>query len=110
MKKLYQLYLEDNESASQTLASENFYRKVFTEEFNLGFHVPSKYQCDLCDVCQKRAEPTEEECQEYDAYIRRKEEARDKKNRDKVLDDGTLVICFDLQPVITIPGLFAGSA
>ena len=42
--KIYDLFIL--QSPDKTV-HEQFYRKVFNEHFNLGFHQPKKDQCDV---------------------------------------------------------------
>lgn len=107
IRQMYRLY---KKASPANTAKEHFYRKVFNTEFNLGFHVPSKDQCDDCDIFKKKLAPSDKEKAEYEAHNRRKDQARDAKEVDKSLKDGTLAVTFDLQQVLTVPRLFAGSS
>lgn len=49
-KKKHELY---REASPDNKASAFYYRKIFNEEFNLGFHQPSKDARDSCDIYYK---------------------------------------------------------
>lgn len=91
---------------------QHFYSKVFDENFNLGFHNPSKDVCDACDKYNKRklagemSAEVEEEKKDHD---KRKKQARDEKEKDKG-DASVMTVTCDLQQVMTAPKLFAGSS
>ena len=111
IRRMYRMFIENPEA--ELCPSETFYRKVFNEEFNLGFHVPSKDQCDTCDKYQKHRingtlTPAIEEQQV--SHLRRKSTARAEKDIDKSKRDGTLAVCFDLQQVLTVPRLFTAKS
>lgn len=65
---------------------EMVYRKIFCTEYNLSFHKPKK---DLCQICNKYNEKTktnrvtEEDRDNYNSHIQRKEHARTEKEQDK---------------------------
>ena len=86
------------------------YRKVFCIEYNLSFHKPKK---DICQVCNKYNEKTktntvtEEDKDNYQSHIQRKENARIlKKQQDKQLaksNKSIYVATFDLEAVLSTP-------
>lgn len=109
-REMYRAFCRDNEDC---VTSETYYRKVFSEEFNLGFHKPSKDMCDTCDSYLKHKQNntlTPDLETKQLAHIRRKDAARASKAVDKVLVDGTLAVAFDLQQVLTVPRLFAAKS
>lgn len=108
IRELWRLYKKESQD---NRASENIYRKIFLSEFNLGFHKPKKDQCDDCDTMKKLGGvATEEQMAEHDDHLRRKRQAREALARDKEPVDGKLAVTFDLQQVLTVPRLFAGSS
>ncbi|KAK7115597.1 hypothetical protein V1264_001435 [Littorina saxatilis] len=78
-------------------------------KMNIGFWIPKKDQCNLCAAyafgnCEE---------EEYVTHLRRKEEARAEKTKDKrsCEDDSTvLVVCMDLQVVLLAPSLLANAS
>ena len=68
------------------VVKEKIYRNIFNYEFNLSFHHRIKYQCDVCSKFlqkQKADIATEEDTQEHEQNLRRKEQAREDKENDK---------------------------
>ena len=105
IRKMFNEFKETNSANS---IKEHTYRKVFNEQYNLGFHKPSKDQCDTCDNYKKLPRPTDEQRKLQEAHLRRKVQAYDSKENDKK-NNGSLAVTFDLQQVLTVPRLFAGS-
>lgn len=90
---------------------ESYYAKVFNENYNIGFHVPSKDTCDTCSERQKgNVIDTIESNEKFEGHIRRKDAARNHKELDKQLSDGKISVTFDLQQVLTAPRLFNGAS
>lgn len=55
------------------------YRKVFNEEFNLGFHQPCKDQCAMCTDYRRKEqikELSEEDKTDFEGHMKRKQRAR----------------------------------
>lgn len=105
---MFKLYSNACEENNQPIASEAVYRKVFTEEYNLGFHRPKKDQCRVCMSFQNASAEERIAMQnEYDKHITAKENARKEKQNDKIvaeISDGKVVSCnFDLQQVLLCP-------
>lgn len=109
IREMHRLYKA--QSANNT-AREHYYRQVFNTEFNLGFHKPSKDQCDACDTFKKLRNPTTVQSVEHESHLRRKQQAYQAKDSDKNIptEEGKLAVTFDLQQVLTVPRIFAGSA
>lgn len=105
---MYSLYCKRCEETSEIKVSEAVYRKVFNENYNLGFHRPRKDQCRLCmsyhnaSVLEKATLETD-----YNTHIQAKEQARAEKRNDKIKgaeSNGKLVCAnFDLQQVLLVP-------
>lgn len=82
------------------------------KSFKLKFHIPKK---DMCKVCVTYEASSEEEKQAnreaFDAHKKRKEDARIKRNEDKLSalgNEKVLAFSFDLQLVLSTPKGAAG--
>lgn len=118
--KLYQMYKTSDHF--HPIIKQSYYNKVFTEDFNIGFHVPTKDRCDTCTTYEKTKELSQDENSNVPAvlietleekqisHIRRKKSAQETKEMDKQRTDGLRTITFDLQQVLTAPRLFNGAA
>lgn len=80
--RLYLDYVEYCKEHNVEPQKASFYKSVFTNEFNYGFHIPKKDQCDFCiQHKNKLAEERERSEEEYNLHLIRKEEARDHKKK-----------------------------
>ncbi|CAG9826914.1 unnamed protein product [Diabrotica balteata] len=106
---MYSLYKKECSENNQTPANFSIYRKVFSEEYNLGFYRPYKDECRICMAlnspqCDKTCMETE-----YLAHIAaHKNRARDEKRVSRQLAEnstGTILQCcnFDLQQILLVP-------
>lgn len=79
-----------------------YFREIFNRDFNLGFHVPKKDQCEVC-VAQRLGR---ELSADYEAHISEKEMARAQKAEDKakgLIDPSFKCAVYDLQAVLQCP-------
>lgn len=101
MYDLYVEYMEKNYSGREIVAA-SMYKKIFSTEFNLSFHVK-----DVCKCCDKlKDSPDSNEQLEYKAHIEREMLSRQEKNKDKVMagiNKTFKSITFDLQAVLYSP-------
>ncbi|KAK7600988.1 hypothetical protein V9T40_008429 [Parthenolecanium corni] len=98
-------YLEDCRKADQPSANFQMYSKIFNEEYNLGFFVPKKDQCELC-VAFENAEGDEKEklVEKYETHQNEKTLSRSEKDQDKAkINENFLVAVYDLQAVLPVP-------
>ena len=111
--RMYRQYLEKYEPSDgeQPQVKEYLYRKIFTEEFNIGFGYPRSDTCEKCDLLklslsipqsdsdreQLQTEHHEKASQGYQSL--RTDSARAKK------DPETLTIAFDLEQNLPVPTL-----
>lgn len=97
----------------ERLASDDTYREIFTTEFNLGFFMPKKDQCETCNKW-KNASGQEERrlmVNDYGIHLQNKTAVNrlHKQNRldaEKAAENGdltTCVACFDLEKILTCP-------
>ena len=103
--KMYTLYLQKVVEGSPV--SFGIYRKIFDENFNLGFFKPIKDRCDFCVAFENATSEEKDKLREtYDKHLQNKEKAREEKEKDKfqVINKADLVVsCFDLQEVLLTP-------
>lgn len=103
---MYRMYSQHCNDVDQPKAKLSAYRKIFRDDFNLGFHIPKKDQCRICNNFDKSSESTENMKIEYEAHQICKNEAREEKNKDKqvAVASGNIISCnFDLQQVLLCP-------
>ncbi|CAG5022557.1 unnamed protein product [Parnassius apollo] len=110
--RLYLDYVEYCKERQVVPEKASFYKFIFTNEFNYGFHRPKKDQCDHCIQFKNRPEHEQQlHKEEYDLHIIRKNEARKHKvldkNRTKV-DPGFIAFAMDLEKLLLAPNLQAG--
>lgn len=103
---MHRNYAEQRNSIGASVASYNFYYEIFNTKFNIGFFVPRKDQCDLCEM-YKNAEGNEKtELEEkYNAHMREKDLSRIEKKADREkADEKTITYAvYDLQAVLPVP-------
>ena len=114
IRKMYDLYKEKCSADHIVPQKYWLYDHIFASEFNLGFHKPKKDICTFCDSYSKLSESEKkEQIEEHKEHLKRKEEAREQKNRDKQIaieNDEVKVLNFDLQKVLITPKLFVTDA
>lgn len=110
ISKLYNMYSESEFNNSKI--KESYYAKVFNENYNIGFHVPTKDSCDICSSFSKLSpdDITDELRASHAKHLQRKDTARRHKEQDKVATPGKIAVTFDLQQVLPAPRLFNGSS
>ncbi len=109
VKKMYELYKEKCAECHTKPGpvKESMYRKTFTSEFNIAFHIPKKDACKMCE--NFRNLPDHEKvlhAADYQAHQARKEQARNHKKQDKELGQSTESVrtcTFNLEQVLTTP-------
>lgn len=109
LSKMYDLYLEYCRENNLTSEKKWLYCQVFNEEYNIGFHKPKK---DLCDICSEYDLRKQENIvsgdleEKYRKHIEAKLSAREEKLKDVNIskgDESTVLMCFDMQSVLTCP-------
>ncbi|XP_071480067.1 uncharacterized protein [Diadema antillarum] len=103
ISKMYNMYKE----SSTNPQSSKIYRKVFNNEFNLGFFVPKKDECKSCTRYDNATLEEREDLQEeHQQHLHNKQRARDEKERDKARAQAcqsSASFTFDLQQVLSCP-------
>ncbi|CAG4958791.1 unnamed protein product [Colias eurytheme] len=108
LSKMYSLY--ENECKEKNVApavSEMTYRRIFCTEFNLGFYVPKKDQCILCNKFKQASGESRTNLKKnYDHHIKRKQDCNKEKENDKKRaeqESNFMSVTFDLQAILQIP-------
>ncbi|KAH9627837.1 hypothetical protein HF086_001733 [Spodoptera exigua] len=106
MFRMYSEWFDQNIYASKATTVRQ-YREIVNKNFNLGFHVPKKDQCEVCHVFTNNRTPTNEEIQKHKVHMDAKKIARAMKQKDKhdaIESQGSIVTAvFDFQKVLTCP-------
>ncbi|CAG9839364.1 unnamed protein product [Diabrotica balteata] len=105
MFRLYKAYCRDNNIS--TVASYAIYREVFNNEFNLGFFIPKKDQCDFCKKFSNSSQSEKEELRSaMEVHLKNKELSRENKELDKErakTDNSFCMAIYDLQKTLLCP-------
>lgn len=100
------MYKKERNENNQPVASPSIYRKIFSEEYNIGFYRPRKDQCRTCMSYNSPANDKRILETEYQARITAKNRARCEKVSNKQLaenSDGKISCSnFDLQQVLLV--------
>lgn len=102
---MYDLYKRKCLEEGSTPVKESFYRFIFNSEFNLSFHIPKKERCDQCESYQTALDQnllSQVAESKQKKHIADKTAMRQERQADRDAEN-TLVVCFDLQNVITCP-------
>lgn len=101
------LYVAQAKNEADKICSEDFYRKIFNNYYNLDFHMPKKDQCDDCVAYKNMTDENKQEVKnDYELHIKNKNTARNWMNEDKRLAKNNSSMCattFDLEKVLTMP-------
>ena len=110
---MYRLYCEWCRAENLNPASACVYRKAFNTEFNMGFWIPGKDQCDTCTLYNAKVKTKTnkaEDDEEYEQHQKRKTQAREAKQVVKQPREKMIAMTFDLEHVLNLPKLNVGSA
>ncbi|XP_060803416.1 uncharacterized protein LOC106141967 [Amyelois transitella] len=104
ISNLYRLYADECKLGNVERISEKMFRQIFTNEYNLSFHVPKKDKCVQCVKSENENKLTEMEQEQLKIHL---EEKKASYNRFKVhqnlQSEDTVVTSFDLQKVLNTP-------
>ena len=102
--KMYNMYKEHCASNDILPQKRHLYSSIFNYEFNLGFHVPRKDMCDLCEEhkAQSSNSMVSDELEvKYNDHIEGKNATKVERDNDR---KGAIpVLCFDMQNVLSCP-------
>ncbi len=102
--KLYALY-KDWLPQNEVPVKESMYRKIFNCCYNYAFSPPKKDICDTCSLFEAKKKSgvvSEEEELNFEMHQHEKIRVRKERDKDREVSD-TLVLCFDLENVFTLP-------
>ncbi|XP_041982498.1 uncharacterized protein LOC121735662 [Aricia agestis] len=107
--KMFQLYKDWFDSSIYASKADTVrqYRDLVNQNFNLGFFIPKKDQCDVCHIYRNKTDRTHEEEDSYNKHLLNKNTARKFKDVDKrtaVESCGKILSAvFDFQKVLSCP-------
>lgn len=84
INKMYELYKELCSSLKIIPEKNHLYRNIFNTEFNLGFHIPKKDKCDICE--EHKASKSNDVTgldEKYQNYIKDKLETKIERDKDR---------------------------
>ena len=109
VSKMYREYVKMTKKKRKPRVKQSAYLRIFNSDFNLGFHVPKKDTCGICNRYKNLSEKDKAKPRErknYGEHQKRKEEARLQKDDDKERakrDENVRVLCFDMQKCLMSP-------
>lgn len=104
--ELYRNYSTQRSSINKIAASYDKYSRIFNKEFNIGFFLPKKDQCDVCEAYKNSQEEEKENLEiNYQSHLEEKELSRSEKQNDKekARNNECVLAVYDLQAVLPIP-------
>ena len=104
--EMHRNYSSERSFASLPAANYDAYMRIFNTEFNIGFFVPKKDQCDQCEAYKNAADEEKVKLQEiYQEHQEEKELSRIEKNMDKEMAQKKEIqlAVYDLQAVLPVP-------
>ena len=121
ISKLHRLYVEISDEKNWPQVTLDVYRRIFCENFNIGFKLP---QTDTCKVCDKysvdlQAAAAEDRANLQQLWNEHKQQASaafdmlsndTKQAKESPVNGAPHVICFDLQQALPTPKLSSGPA
>lgn len=106
---LYRFFVKEQQELYniKTKVTLKVFRSIFTKDFNIGFHVPKKDKCNVCES-RKDEENKFSEAEEllYQSHIKDKDECKRQFLSDQNIakeDDSVVCASFDLQKVLNTP-------
>lgn len=103
LAELYRDYKSIQEDLSKPFVSSSMFNHIFNTEFNIGFFIPRKDQCDLCESYKNADDEAKEKMAEkYNEHLSEKKLSRQEKERDKS-DKNIMTFVYDLQAVLPAP-------
>lgn len=106
LSNLYRVYKSD--VGKELCVKERVFRNIFNKEFNIGFHVPKKDKCTLCEKNKQKGlnNLSQEESLKFSEHLQLKESAKttfDSAQKRGATDPTYLCTSFDLQKVLNTP-------
>lgn len=105
LSNLFRIYETNCKKNDEEIVSEAIFRKIFNEEYDLGFHTPKKDKCVMCTKAENSAnEMSEDEKNALKKHVDEKEASYRRFKAHQTLKDAKTVCCsFDLQKVLNTP-------
>lgn len=105
---LYRIFVKDQINiGNNSHVSFKVFRGIFQNEFNIGFHLPKKDKCVICEPRKdKDFKETENSAHAYKKHLGLKDICKEEflKNQKKGLkEENFLCVSFDLQKVLSTP-------
>lgn len=114
LHQAYNVWMYDN-YPNECIVSLDYYRRIFTTQYNIGFSQPKSDTCTTCDKYKMFLQNTNDEelktstLQSLQSHKSLASEARRLMNSFKTDDDpSVLAICVDLQQTLSTPKLSSG--
>lgn len=105
--EMHRNYESQRKLVNKTPANYDAYFRIFTTQFNIGFHVPKKDQCDQCVSYnnltgdEKLAEEENYKKHQEEKELSRQEKAKDIEESKR--EGNQIVAIYDLQAVMPVP-------
>ena len=103
---MYDMYVTKCHESHVTPVEKSMYSKILKEEYRIGFHIPKKDRCDLCEEMKNANRDTRiadnDLQQKYNAHEANKAQTKLERDNDR-RDKTQVVVCFDLENVIILP-------
>lgn len=106
IQRMYRFYKQRAAELAQRVGSFRLYRRIFNQNYNLGFFLPKKDQCEVCNRWKTAKDRRERLAmlQEYNIHLRQRKAIKTLKKNDKdSAGSKKCVACFDLQKVLICP-------
>lgn len=102
---LYKDFADDQKGLDKDAGKYMNYYLFFTTEYNIGFYVPKKDQCDLCtSFANSNADGKKGLEEQYNTHLKEKTYSRDDKKNDRIrIEKNLRVAVYDLQAVMQCP-------
>ncbi|CAH0731543.1 unnamed protein product, partial [Brenthis ino] len=106
MFKLYNEWLDPNKYARR-VKTQRKYREIVSKNFNLGFYITKKDECDQCQTFRKLSIPSDEQTARHIIHTQNIVTAHNKKNQDKLeasVSNGKIISAiFDIEKLLPCP-------
>ena len=100
---MYEMYIEKCAEFGKNPLKKSMYRQVFHEQYNIGFHVPKKDRCDMCEEMKQNNESDDVQ-EKYRHHMMDKTETKAERDTDREREDCfTALVRFDLENVVSLP-------
>ena len=108
LAEMHRDYENKRKEAGKEAVSYGKYSEIFNYEFNIGFFIPKKDQCDLCTSYENCDDDGKKKIQtQYDTHLTQKEFSREEKDRDKERihkgEENLVMAIYNLQAIMPCP-------